>query len=374
MNKGRRLIDMTDYIVTQLEEIEEFIHNEYFEKYKNLIIANKNLEYKSGATHKHHVIPRAYYKCKNLPVDNTSCNMVNLSIKDHIRAHIYLSKCVAGNSDLQIKLSYPASFIYYSNKDAMERVDDDILQDIQTIYEHTYELRKQKMSEINTITNESRSKKLKNHPVSEQTRKKISDSLKGSKRPSYNKGKVWINKDGRGTVVKPDVVNVYLEQGWVMGRPPVSEETKKKISETVKASSRARSPLQYTKAVNTKRSKGTLSLSEETKRKIGEKNRGKPSKFKGVPRSAETRAKMSRAQLGKKASIETRAKLSEKRKGKSPANKGRLYVYKVVDGKKKVKYIVSEDGPMFFDAGWQVPTSSQFYKEYEEWKETKSRG
>ena len=32
---------------------------------------------------------------------------------------------------------------------------------------------------------------------------------------------------------------------------------------------------------------------------------------------------------------------------KSPANKGRLYVYKVVDGKKKVKYIVSEDGPRF---------------------------
>ena len=72
--------------------------------------------------------------------------------------------------------------------------------------------------------------------------------------------------------------------------------------------------------------------SEETRRKIGEGNRGKvvPKEVgrkiseakKGIPRSEETCQKIREANLGRKHSEETRKKMSESRKGKSSWNKG----------------------------------------------------
>ena len=50
-------------------------------------------------------------------------------------------------------------------------------------------------------------------------------------------------------------------------------------------------------------------------------NKGKPSPFRGIPRSAETRAKISAAQIGKVLSEEHRKKLSIARIGKTPWNK-----------------------------------------------------
>ncbi len=50
-------------------------------------------------------------------------------------------------------------------------------------------------------------------------------------------------------------------------------------------------------------------------------NKGKPSPFRGVPRSPETKAKISAAQIGKVLSEEHKKKLSIARKGKAPWNK-----------------------------------------------------
>lgn len=58
-------------------------------------------------------------------------------------------------------------------------------------------------------------------------------------------------------------------------------------------------------------------MSEETKHKISEKMRGKPSCNKGKPRSLETKLKMSKSLKGKTRSLETRRKMSESHKGKS---------------------------------------------------------
>lgn len=75
------------------------------------------------------------------------------------------------------------------------------------------------------------------------------------------------------------------------------------------------------------------SLSAETRKKMSEANKGKPSCMKGKHLSAESCKKISEANKGKHRSAETRKKLSEVRKGKhhseetrkkmSEANKGK---------------------------------------------------
>lgn len=86
----------------------------------------------------------------------------------------------------------------------------------------------------------------------------------------------------------------------------LSEETRKKISET-------------------KKGKKMPPLSEEHKRKISESTKGK----KHMPFSEETRKKMSESRKGKPKSEEAKQKLSESMKGK---NKGKHW--KLVDGKR----------------------------------------
>ena len=81
-------------------------------------------------------------------------------------------------------------------------------------------------------------------------------------------------------------------------------------------------------------------ISGETRRKLSEAKKGKPSTFLGKKHSEETklkmrearlnvseesRRKMSEAQKGKKVSDETRRKLSEIRKGRPAHNKGKRF-------------------------------------------------
>jgi hypothetical protein len=65
--------------------------------------------------------------------------------------------------------------------------------------------------------------------------------------------------------------------------------------------------------------------SEETKRRISEANKGKPSNHKGKKHSEEAKRKMAEAHKGKKHSEEARRKISEANKGKH---------WKLVDGKR----------------------------------------
>ena len=63
--------------------------------------------------------------------------------------------------------------------------------------------------------------------------------------------------------------------------------------------------------------------SDETRRKMSESKKGKPSPNKGVPMSEETKKKMSESQKGKHHSEETKKKMSISRKGRTSPNKGK---------------------------------------------------
>ena len=100
---------------------------------------------------------------------------------------------------------------------------------------------------------------------SDETRKKISESMKGHKISKETKEK--LSKVGKGKK-----------------RKPCSDETKKKISEANKG--------------NTSPNKGKK-LSEETRKKISEARKGKPLNRKGYIHSEETRKKISEAVMGR---------------------------------------------------------------------------
>ena len=63
--------------------------------------------------------------------------------------------------------------------------------------------------------------------------------------------------------------------------------------------------------------------SDETRRKMSESKKGKPSPNKGVPMSEETKKKMSESQKRKHHSEETKKKMSISRKGRTSPNKGK---------------------------------------------------
>ena len=63
--------------------------------------------------------------------------------------------------------------------------------------------------------------------------------------------------------------------------------------------------------------------SEETRQKISEAKKGKPSWNKGIPHSETSIQKMRDAQIGRKPSEETRRKMSEARKGKKASEETR---------------------------------------------------
>lgn len=57
---------------------------------------------------------------------------------------------------------------------------------------------------------------LMGHEVSQETRKKISEALKG--KVNVNNGSVWVNNGAENHRVKPDKLQEYLSNGYVLGR------------------------------------------------------------------------------------------------------------------------------------------------------------
>lgn len=107
-----------------------------------------------------------------------------------------------------------------------------------------------------------------------ETRKKLSES---------HKGKITINNGEKIKHVSPSEMDYYLNEGWVKGSLPVSEETKNKIRNTLKGNK----------------------LSEKTKLKMSLSHKGSSSWIKGKHHSEETKEKIRKANKGKNPYIKT---------------------------------------------------------------------
>ena len=77
-----------------------FLNNEWLDAYCDLV--KNNGVAKCGATEKHHILQRAYFKLiKDTCGKDAKANLVHLSFADHVRAHWFLYKC----TQKELKLS-----------------------------------------------------------------------------------------------------------------------------------------------------------------------------------------------------------------------------------------------------------------------------
>lgn len=82
-------------LYASLRSLEYFIDNEYLEKYCRLIEQHTRTKVFGGKTHKHHIIPKSWFKLTNNKVNNDLSNLVNLTKREHVLAHYYLCLCTA---------------------------------------------------------------------------------------------------------------------------------------------------------------------------------------------------------------------------------------------------------------------------------------
>lgn len=93
-----------------------FEYNQHFVAMMNIINAARLNPPTKG--HKHHIIPRCWYKKNNLPVDNSKDNLVLLSEEDHIKVH-RLSILCAANSQLKYRMALAVHRLLKGKKDGM---------------------------------------------------------------------------------------------------------------------------------------------------------------------------------------------------------------------------------------------------------------
>ena len=130
-------IDILDTLINT----NEYIFNEYLDKYSELIVNSQTDEYCNSSyihrTNIHHILPRSYFKYNNLEIDNSPENKCTLLFKDHILAHYYLYKCSV--SRIQ-KYANAHAVIHLTNQQInFNELDDkfniDSLDDYQQLYD-----------------------------------------------------------------------------------------------------------------------------------------------------------------------------------------------------------------------------------------------
>lgn len=178
-------------INTNISEV--FEYNQHFVAMMNVINAARLNPPESG--HKHHIIPRCWFKMKNLPTDNSVDNLVLLTYEDHCKVHKLALLC-AKDKIMRSKLGWALKRITsgtflgcHHTKESIEK--NRIAHTGKTFTEET----KHKMSE--SVKGENNAFYGKHH--SEESRKKISENRKGKCRGmswKIVKGhRVWYKKE-----------------------------------------------------------------------------------------------------------------------------------------------------------------------------------
>ena len=145
-----------------------FTYNQHLVAMLNIINMARLNPPESG--HKHHIIPRCWFKMNNLPIDNSKDNLVLLSYEDHCKVHKLMSLCSI-SEELRNKMICAYNMLM---KGTVLGISYKLTQDT-----------KNKMSESH-----------KGKHLSEETKKKIAATLKGNI-PSEN-NRIALYKANKG--------------------------------------------------------------------------------------------------------------------------------------------------------------------------------
>lgn len=172
------------------------VDNNYLDQYIELIVAHMHDPKVIKHTQSHHIIPVSYYTSRHLEIDNSTDNRVNLSYKNHMLAHLYLSGCTQGRD------RYKNLYAVFQ----LSHFDREGYLDIQNYdkYQQLYE------DAINAAPNHRKGTK-----CSEETKEKmrVASKLRAERAGgSCTKGTVWVSNSKEEKMISPDDLQTYLSQ------------------------------------------------------------------------------------------------------------------------------------------------------------------
>ena len=197
-------------------QFDYFVENEWLDKYISIIAANAGTERVPKVTQRHHIVPVSCFKHRGIDVDNSDRNTVNLSYKDHMEAHLYLSGCTKGRERYQ---NLYAVF-------QMSHFDKEGYRDIQnyTCYEELYS------AAISAAPNHRKGSKVS---IATVQRMRDAQLRRIAEHGPVNIDTCWVNDGLSEKMVKRAELQQYLDAGYVSGRLyRHSSETLDKISES----------------------------------------------------------------------------------------------------------------------------------------------
>lgn len=271
----------TEYLKEKLLSEGFVVDNEYLDRYVHLMCSNVGRIREVHKTQRHHITPRYYYKHTKSAVDNSEDNIINLLFKDHIIAHCYLMLC-SSNDSFSVK-NYVSLFRMGidASSGLSSILDSATLSAVQKKYESC--------EKINPMFVEKHREKHDRIMKDPTTRKKISDTMKKKmengelftdetrrKLSEIDKNMLYIHKDGVYTKVNKEDLERFLNDGWIRGNRPLTEEHKEALLRSLRG----------------------RKISEETRQKMRESHIGK--KPKNVVMTEERRDAIRKSLLGRK--------------------------------------------------------------------------
>ena len=187
--------------------------NEHLDHYIQIVLAPCTTNIKSE---KHHIIPVAYYKLMNIPVDNSKNNIVKLSVYNHVLAHYYA--CLCFKEPIKSKMIHAFCLMSKEDKSFLNSTEQVILEQLAHV------------AELRILHNQLLSQRV----FSEETLEKMKPSWFKKGQPAHNKGKPCSEHTKqllrKHNLAHPSVITESGKQRIsIANSHPKEEETKLKM-------------------------------------------------------------------------------------------------------------------------------------------------
>jgi len=198
--------------IEKLKSIELFDENEYFYKYVNLIEENLHTTPERFKTEKHHIIPLCYYKlmfnCKDRKEAEIFSKqdyneIIHLSYRNHLLAHVYLCLCAKPQTKLKYALSYAVRNVTSKLKNKAKI--HDIIKSENLLVEY------QSIKELQSKGHSARMRGNKHGKNRIKSEEELEDIRK------RNSGGRYMNNGTQTKHIHGDKIDEYLNAGWVFG-------------------------------------------------------------------------------------------------------------------------------------------------------------